>query len=145
MRQQLQWRLAEGADPEGVALALKYALRNAGLGSQEQARLAMEVALGLKEMNALGIRNRTAVRNMLQAMRQIMAQAGSAEEVGDLLRDQLRIRLRDQALCDGTQDRLRDQDRDRLRDRPEDLVPGGPSSGQQWGGPGGKSSGPSNA
>ena len=40
VQQEAQWRLAEGADPEGVALALKYALRNAGLDSQEQARLA---------------------------------------------------------------------------------------------------------
>jgi hypothetical protein len=112
-------------------------LRSAGLGTQEQARLAVQVAEGLKEMNALGIQNRLAVRTMLQTMRQVMAEAGSAQEAGDLLR----LRLRDQlrlASCDQAQLRLKQQDQDRLRDRPEDLVPGGPSSGQQWGGPGGK-------
>jgi len=138
VRQEAQWRLAEGADPEGVALALKYALRNTGLEAQEQARLAVQVAEGLKEMDALGIQNRVAVRAMLQTLRQVMAGAGSAQETGDLLR----LRLRDQlrlATCDQTLLRLREQDQERLRDRPEDLVPGGPSSGQQWGGPGGKS------
>ena len=138
VRQEAQWRLAEGADPEGVALALKYALRNTGLEPQEQAQLAMQVAAGLKEMNALGIQNRTAVRTMLRTMRQVIAKAGSAEQVGDLLR----LRLRDQlrlATCDQTRKRLQEQDGDQLRDRPEDLVPGGPSSGQQWGGPGGRS------
>ena len=137
VRQEAQWRLAEGADPEGVALALKYALRNAGLEAPEQARLAVQVAEGLKEMNALGIQKRVAVRTMLQTMRQVMAEAGSAQGTGDLLR----LRLRDQlrlAACDQTRLRLQEQDQDRLRDRPEDLVPGGPSSGQQWGGPGGK-------
>jgi len=138
VRQEAQWRLAEGADPEGVALGLKYALRNANLEAQEQARLAVQLAEGLKEMNALGIQNRVAVRAMLQTMRGLLAEAGSAQEAGDLLR----LRLRDQlrlATCDQTLLRLREQGQDRLRDRPEDLVPGGPSSGQQWGGPGGKS------
>jgi hypothetical protein len=137
VRQEARWRLAEGADPEGVALALKYALRNAGLEAAQQARLAVQAAEGLKEMNALGIRNQAAVRTLLRTMRQVMAEADSAQEAGDLLR----LRLRDQlklAAHDQTRLRLQEQDQDRLRDRPEGLVPGGPSSGQQWGGPGGK-------
>lgn len=137
VRQEAQWRLAEGADPEGVALALAYASRQADIGPQEQARLAVQAAVALKEMNSLGIRERLAARNLLQAMRQVMSQTGSAEEAGDLLR----LRLRDQlrlAAHDQTRTRLQEQDRDRLRDRPGDLVPGGPSSGQQWGGPGGR-------
>jgi hypothetical protein len=137
VRQQAQWRLAEGADPEGVALGLKYALRNAGLEPQEQARLAVQVAEGLKEMNALGIRNREAARTMLRAMRQVMAEAGSAAEAGELLRLRLRTQLR-LATAEQSRQRLRQQDRDRLGDQPEDMVPGGPS-GHQWGGPGGRS------
>jgi hypothetical protein len=135
VQQEAQWQLAEGADPEGVALTLKYALRNAGLEAQVQARLAVQLAEGLKEMNALGIRDRVAARNMLQAMRRLTAETGSVQEAGDLLRLRLRDQLR---LAAHDQTRLRLQDQDRLRDRPEDLVPGGPSSGQQWGGPGGK-------
>jgi hypothetical protein len=141
VRQQAQWGLAEGADPRAVAYALRYALRNAAAGfqmrAQEQARLAVEVALGLKEMNALGIQNRAAVRTMLQAMRQVLAEAGSAQEAGALLRLRLRTQLR-LAIGDQTRQRLREQDQDRLRDRPEDMVPGGPSSGHQWSGPGGR-------
>lgn len=137
VQQEARWQLAEGADPEGVALVLKYALRNAGLGTQEQARLAVQLAEGLKEMNALGLQDRVAARSMLRAMRRLTAETGSVQEAGDLLRlrlqDQLRLAAHDQ-----TRLRLRQQDQDRLRDRPEDLVPGGPSSGQQWGGPGGK-------
>ena len=137
VRQEARWRLAEGADPESVALALKYALRNAGLEAAEQARLAVQVAEGLKEMNALGIRNQVAVRTLLRTMRQVMVEADGAQEAGDLLRlrlrDQLKLAAHDQARL-----RLQEQDQDRLRDRPEGLVPGGPSSGQQWGGPGGK-------
>lgn len=137
VRQEARWQLAEGADPEGVALALKYALRNAGLETQEQARLAVQLGEGLKQMQALGIRDRVAARAMLRTMRQLAAETGSVQEAGDLLRlrlqDQLRLAAHDQ-----TRLRLREQDQDRLRDRPEDLVPGGPSSGQQWGGPGGK-------
>jgi len=132
VRQQAQWQRAEGADAEGVALALKYALRNSGLEVQEQARLAVQVAEGLKEMNALGFRDREAARAMLQAMRQAMAEAGSLRGDGELLR----LRLRDQvrlATSEHSRLRLRQQDRDRLGDQPEDIVPGGPS-GQQWGG-----------
>jgi len=126
VRQEAQWQRAEGADPEGVALALKYALRNAGFEeAQEQARLAVQVAEGLKEMNALGIRNRAAARTMLRAMRQVLAEAGSAQEAGDLLRLRLRYQLR-LATSDQTRLRLREQDQERLRDRPEDTVPGGP-------------------
>ncbi len=137
VRQEAQWQLAEGADPQGVALALRYGLRNAGLEPQEQARLAVQVAEGLKEMNALGIRNREAVREMLQAMRQVMAEAGSAQGSGELLRLRLRTQLR-LATAEQSRLRLREMDQDRLRDRSEDMVPGGPSSGQQWGGPGGR-------
>jgi len=137
VRQEAQWRLAEGADPEGVALALKYASRNEGLEPQAQARLAVQVALGLKEMNAAGVRDRVAARTMLRTMRRVLAEAGSAEQAGDLLR----LRVRDQlrlATGDQTRTRLQERDRDRLRDRPDDMVPGGPSSGQHWG-PGGRS------
>ncbi len=137
VRQEAQWQLAEGADPESVALALKYALRNAGLEPREQARLAVQVAEGLKEMNALGIRSQEAARAMLQAMRQVLAEAGSGQEAGELLRLRLRTQLR-LASSEQSRLRLRELDRERLRDRPEEMVPGGPSSGQQWGGPGGR-------
>jgi hypothetical protein len=136
-RQQARWQLAEGADPEGVALGLRYALRNASLAPQEQARLAVQVAEGLKEMNALGFGNREAARTMLRAMRQVMAQAGAGEEAGQLLRLRLRTQLQ-LATAEQSRLRLRQQDRDRLGDQPEDMVPGGPS-GHQWGGPGGRS------
>jgi hypothetical protein len=144
VRQQALWRLAEGADPESVAFALGYALRNSGeasqLPAQQQAQLAVEVAQGLKEMNQLGFQNREAVGSMLKAMRQLMAQAGTAEQAGDLLRLRLRDRLRQLCTEDQLQTRLQTRQRGQLQQsRPDDLVPGGPSSGQHWGAPGGKS------
>ena len=94
VRQQAEWRLAEQADPQAVALALAYADTQAEIGPQEQARLAVQAALMLQEMDGLGIEQRVAVRTMLRATRQVMAdlQAGAAEPAGDLLR----LRLRDQ-------------------------------------------------
>lgn len=136
VRQQAEWRLAEQADPQAVALALAYADTQEEIGPQEQARLAVQAALMLREMDGLGIEQRVAVRTMLRATRQVMAdlQAGAAEPAGDLLRLRLRDQLR---LAEQDQARVRLQDRDRDRERPDGLVSGGPANGQQWGGPGG--------
>jgi hypothetical protein len=137
VRQQAEWRLAEGADAEGVALALRYASTRERIGPQEQARLAVQAAVGLKEMNAVGLSNREAAGTLLRAMRQVMSESGSATQAGELLRQRLRSRIR-LATADHARERLREQAGERLRDQPGELVPGGPGSGYRWGGPGGR-------
>jgi hypothetical protein len=123
------------ADPQALALVVAYAQTQEEIGPQEQAMLREEVALMLKEMEALGYTRRVAVRAALEGVREAMAEirrrleAGEPAESGEQLGDLLRTRLRDQlrlTLCDQTRTQLREQDRDQLRQRPNDLVPGGP-------------------
>lgn len=143
VRQQLQWKQGDGADAEAVALALAYAYGRSReqSGAQEQARLALQVALMLKEMEGLGLERRAAARTMLRAMRGVVAELpeGSAEPLGDQLQQRLQDQLRQQlrlAECDQSRQGVQQHDRDQVN-KPDDLVPGGPGNGQHWGGSGG--------
>jgi hypothetical protein len=134
----------EGVDPQAVELAVAYAQSKEEIGPQEQAMLREQVALMLKEMEALGYTRRVAVRAALEGVREAMFElrtrlrSGQPAELGEQLGDLLRTRLRDQirlASCDQTRDQLREQDREQLRQRPDGLVSGAPGGyGPQGGG-----------
>jgi hypothetical protein len=134
----------EGLDGQAVRLVVAYAQAQEEIGPQEQAMLREQVALMLKEMEALGYAKRVAVRAALEGVREAMFElrtrlrSGQAAELGEQLGELLRTRLREQirlASCDEGQDRLRERDREWLRQHPGGMVPGAPGGhGPQDGG-----------
>lgn len=141
--QDVDWKQAEGADPEVVAMALQFA-RNEDeeMEPMEEALLAIELALAATEMEAVGIGKLTIAITALEGVRDILTDIQAfrsgdlmGKELGETIRTRMRERVRVAARVHA-RDRMHERDREARGRLTRELMHDIPSSSGYW--PGGR-------
>ena len=141
--QDVDWGETKGADPEVVALGLKFANsedEKTELGPMEQALLAIELAQAAIEMEAVGIGELTMARSALEGVRDILIdiqafRSGDGDLTGEQLGETIRTRMGERvsvAVRENVQYRISEHVQEAQENRPEFLVPDIPSVPVDW-------------
>jgi len=96
-----EWKEAEKADPEVVALALSLGKKEGiDLEPMEQAQLALEIALTAVEMESMGYTERVVARTALNGIRNMLLdiqdwkREGKKGKLGEIIRTRMREQIR---------------------------------------------------